>query len=263
MPARPQRRDTAALRRTWLRSRRAEVQFGRKLRSLARRCGELTQQMFDPDDFLGSTTRIRILLRNYATTLRPWAQAVAKSMVLDVKRRDEAFWAEQAKSMARNLKAEIANAPIGLTLRERTQEAAAYITSLPLEAAQRVEQLAVEALTNSSRASELAKKILATGEVTKSRANLIARTEVSRTAGILVQTRAQSVGSEGFVWRTAGDIDVRERHRKLAGKYFRWDSLPVAGENGERAAPGGIYNCRCYAEIVLPGEERRFIAEAA
>jgi SPP1 gp7 family putative phage head morphogenesis protein len=187
-------------------------------------------------------------------------------MVNDVSRRDEKFWIDQSKLIGKHLRAEIKNSPVGIAIRERTAEAAQLISSLPLEAAERVEALTVEYMTRGIRASELSKRILATGEVTKSRANLIARTETSRTAGVLQEVRAKSAGSDGYIWRTAMDIDVRDRHRKLEGKFFTWDKPPITGENGERSHPGGIYNCRCYAEVVLPGERRtgrRFMAEAA
>jgi SPP1 gp7 family putative phage head morphogenesis protein len=253
MPRRP-RHDSAALRKTWLRSRKAEAQFARNLRSLARRCGELTQQMFDPNDFIGSSAKLRTLLRNYAQTLRPWAQTVARRMVLDVQRRDEAFWAEQSKLLARNLKEEIKNAPIGVVLRERTQEAAGLIMSLPLEAAQRIEKFTVEALTNSSRASEVAKEIMRTGHVTKSRAMLIARTETSRTAGLLVRTRAEHVGATHYIWETVHDIDVRKDHRELQGKVFSFDDPPVAGPNNMRYAPGEGPNCFVPDTLVFPAD---------
>jgi SPP1 gp7 family putative phage head morphogenesis protein len=178
-------------------------------------------------------------------------------MVLDVARRDEKFWFDQAKELGQNLRKEIQKGPTGIAVRERTAEAAALITSLPLEAAQRIEVYAVDYMTRGLRASELVKRVMATGEVTKSRANTIARTETSRTAGILQEIRAKSVGSEGYIWRTSMDVDVRDRHRRLKGKFFTWDRPPVTGENGERSHPGGIYNCRCWAEVVLPGERPR------
>jgi len=253
MPRKP-RKDSAELRRTYLRARRAEQQFGRTLRSLARRCGELTQQMLDPTDLIGSSGRLRSLLHKYAQTLRPWAQEVAKRMVLDVQRRDDTFWAEQTKAMARALTEEIKTAPIGLALRERTQEAAALIMSLPLEAAQRIEKFTVRALSDSSRAPEVVREIMKTGHVTKSRAQLIARTEVARTASLLVQVRSEHVGSTHYRWMTVGDIDVRKDHRRLAGRVFRWDDPPIAGPNGMRYHPGSGPNCRCYPEPILPDE---------
>lgn len=210
--------------------------------------------MFDDADPVGSAARLKNLLFKYGQTLQPWAREQARRMILDVTRRDDVFWADRTKEMGRALKDEIRSAPIGQALRARTQEAAAYITSLPLEAAQRVEQLTVQMLTDSSRAAELAQAIRRTGHVTKGRANTIARTEVARTASLLTQVRAQHVGATHYIWRTVGDSVVRDLHRELNGKVFSWDEPPVAGSNGERAHAGSIYNCRCYAEPILTDE---------
>ena len=246
----------AATKQKWKKARHAEKQFAVALRKVAKRCEDLAKKTFKQNEPLSSSARLKRALELYAVDLQKWAKATAERMVMDVARRDEAFWAEQSKTMAKNLRAEIKKTPIGLKVRERTNEAAAYITSLPLEAAQRVEKISLQYLTQGKRASVLATDILNTGQVTKSRANLIARTETARTASVLQQTRAEAVGSEGYIWRTSEDVDVRERHRKLNGKYFTWISPPVSGENGERSHPGEIYNCRCWAEVVLPGEKK-------
>lgn len=264
MPRLP-RRDRAALKRQLNTARRAELQFARQLRMVARQCGKLANKTFDRSKPMGSSQKLRAALERYGQQLTPWARAAARKMVLDVSRRDEKFWINQSSLLSKNLKAEIKNTPIGNAIRERTAEAAAYITSLPLEAAQRVEQLAVQYMTQGIRAKQLARDVFATGQVTISRANTIARTETSRTAGLLQEVRAKSVGSEGYIWRTAEDIDVRDLHRELEGKYFKWTSPPIAGSRGMRYHPGGGPNCRCWAEIVLPGERKRgrsrFVAE--
>ena len=130
-------------------------------------------------------------------------------------------------------------------------------TSLPLDAAQRVHELTTGALYEGARANEIAAEIMKTGEVTRSRANLIARTEVGRSATTLTQARAESVGSVGYIWRTARDYDVRQRHKELEGTFHAWNDPPVATDPGQRpirAHAGSIFNCRCYAEPVLPGE---------
>jgi SPP1 gp7 family putative phage head morphogenesis protein len=252
----PNRKDSAAQRKRWQRAQRAELQFARALRKVAARCGALTRGTFDPTKPMGSSAKARRALENYGQTLQQWAKATAARMVADVSRRDEKFWYEQSKLVGKLLKAEIKNAPTGIAVRERTAEAAALITSLPLEAAQRIEKYAVEYMTQGIRASELAKRVMATGEVTKARANLIARTETSRTAGLLQEVRAKSVGSDGYVWTSSQDWDVRDRHKELDGKFFRWDAPPIAGERGERYHPGAGPNCRCFAFVILPGEKR-------
>jgi uncharacterized protein with gpF-like domain len=48
-----------------------------------------------------------------------------------------------------------------------------------------------------------------------------------------------------------GDADVRESHAEVDGEVFNWNNPPTLSD-GETTHPGEIYNCRCYAEPVLP-----------
>lgn len=193
---------------------------------------------------------IETLLRRYAEALAPWAEATAARMLADVNRRDEAAWMEQAKEMSRALREEIRTAPTGATMRALMAEQVGLIQSIPLEAAQRVHELTIAGIENSQRASEISKAIQASGDVAKSRADLIARTEVARTASTLTQARALHVGSTGYIWRTSGDSDVRESHRKMNGQFVAWDDPPTLDKMTGHA--GAFPNCRCYPEPVLP-----------
>lgn len=196
---------------------------------------------------------IEQLLRRYAEALTPWAERTAAAMLEDVNRRDAQAWAEHAEEMSRGLRLELRSAPTGEAMKALMAEQVALIKSIPLEAAQRVHRLTIEGLEDGARAREISSEIQRSGEVAKSRADLIARTEVSRTATTLTEARAQHIGSEGYIWRTAGDGDVREDHRELEGTYVRWDSPPIADKRtGRRAHAGCIYGCRCYPEPVFP-----------
>lgn len=264
--SREQRRARNEERKRWTRSRRAETQFARKLRGVAHEISLLAKHLWRTNDPQGSMEQLRAALARYAETLRPWARHVAASMVRDVSRRDEAQWASLSQVMGRSLRAEIQDAPVGNLLRQRLSEAASLITSLPIDAAKRVHKMTLKGIAEGARASEIAKEIYKTGEVTKSRANLIARTEVSRTSSGLVQSRSEHLGSEGYIWRTSGDADVRKEHRKLNGKFIRWSDPPIAGPKGMRYHAGAGPNCRCWCEPVIPEEEdlpSRFRAEAA
>lgn len=244
--------ETRAERATFAAGRRAESQYARMLRGVARAVGHLVDA-HEP----GAESTLEHMLRHYAEVLRPWARATAERMLGDVMRRDERVWRSLSREMGRALHEEIGSAPTGAAMRESLDRQVALITSLPLDAARRVHELATGALYGGARPEEIQKQILQTGHVTRSRANLIARTEVARATTELTRARAEHVGSEGYVWRTAEDADVRPLHRKLAGRFVRWDDPPVAGEGGERAHAGSIYNCRCYPEVVIPGERRR------
>lgn len=257
-PARTQDRarpETRTERKYFAQARRAESQYARRLRSVAARVAEIVKKMDpSPDDPL-AVDAARAALDEYAVLLRPWAEVTASRMLADVSRRDEHAWAELSRTMSRALRQEILTAPTGKFLRDLLHENVELITSLPTRAGERVHELSLRALESSARADEIADEIRRTGHVTRSRANLIARTEVARTASGLTEARSLHVGSEGYIWRSAEDDDVRPLHRKLNGRYFRWDSPPVSGSSGERAHAGQIYNCRCYPEPVVPDED--------
>jgi SPP1 gp7 family putative phage head morphogenesis protein len=174
-------------------------------------------------------------------------------MLADVFNRDAKQWHELSKQMGISLRTEIAMAPTGEKMRELLAEQVSLITSLPLDAAIRVQQIALGNIYEGARPATMHDLIMQSGQVSKSRATLIARTETARVSSLLTQARAQNIGSEGYIWRTVGDADVRPRHRKLEGKFIKWSEPPVAGENGELAHAGQIYNCRCFAEPIIPG----------
>lgn len=236
----------------FLRARKAEVQYSRQLRKVARHIGDLVMGLFDAAD-PSSVGIVERALRRYATTIEGWAASVGGRMVTEVAARDRKAWMAVSREMGTAIHREIERAPTGALLRQRLADQVSLITSLPTEAAERVHKLTIEGLSNGTRASEIAAEIMKTGEVTKSRADLIARTEVSRTSTELTRARAESIGSTHFIWRTAGDSDVRPSHRALNGKSFAWNDPPEC-DPGHHALPGAIWNCRCYAEPVIPDE---------
>ena len=68
-----------------------------------------------------------------------------------------------------------------------------------------------------------------------------------------LRSRARTV--DGYVWRTAGDSDVRSSHKKMNGKFVRWDDPPQLDNlNGDA---GALPNCRCYPEPLIPEMWRR------
>ena len=106
-------------------------------------------------------------------------------------------------------------------------------------------------MIESTRAADIAAEILRTSDVTEASARRIARTEVARAASVLTESRAVYAGSEGYIWRTSGDGNVRDSHAEMNGKYVRWDTTPRLSD-GTVTHAGQIYNCRCFADPVLP-----------
>jgi SPP1 gp7 family putative phage head morphogenesis protein len=230
-------------------ARAAESSYNSRLRQVAKQIDAIVRGLA-PDGVVRDDSVVRTL-RGYSDLIMPWARTVAAAMLADVGRRNARAWKAQSEEMSKALRAEILGAPTGSIYAALMEEQVGLITSLPLESADRVHKLTTEALMTSQRSASIAKEILRTGEVSASRAKLIARTEVARTASTLTRARAEFAGSEGYIWRTSGDMDVRDTHRALNGKFIRWDDPPKTDANLAPYHAGCGPNCRCYPEPVL------------
>lgn len=246
------RRESRKERERFKTSIKMEKDFARQLRKIASKVGQFTEQ-FDPES-PEEMAQLDQMLRGYAELIRPWAGAVSKRMITEASRKDEAAWRKVGKEMSTGVQEELrARSPVGRLVRALLKEQVELITSLPLDAAKRVHQLTLKNLEQGGRSKDIAAEIMRTGEVTQSRANLIARTEVARTSSLLTEARASSIGSEGYIWRTSHDHDVRKSHKEMEGKFVRWDSPPTLSD-GTTTHAGQIYNCRCYPEPVIPDD---------
>jgi SPP1 gp7 family putative phage head morphogenesis protein len=236
-----------AKRKPFARARKVEERYARQLRKVARTIGDIINgfDLVEPE----AMARLQATMANYARVLEPWATSVATRMLAEVSQRDEAAWVTMSKDLSRGLRNELATAPTGQAMRVLLADQVNLITSLPTEAAERVHKLTMEALLTGTRASETAKEIMRSGEVTRSRATLIARTETARTASLLTQVRAEHVGITHFWWRTSEDGDVRPSHKKMADRVCEFANPPIV--DGKPLVAGQTYNCRCWAEPII------------
>jgi SPP1 gp7 family putative phage head morphogenesis protein len=233
---------------------RAERQFNSYLRRVAEHVGHMINGFEAGNiELLPTLTQ---LLRAYADALTPWAVSTSKRMLEEVNSRDKDSWRSLGTKISRQLRHDLMETNVGTVLRQLMGEQVTLIKSLPIEAAQRVHDLTIKGLEDSRRAKEFADMIRASGEVTASRATLIARTEVARTASILAQTRATGAGLTHYRWQTSEDADVRKGHQAMQGKICSYANPPAVNENGRimRHHPGQIWNCRCWAEPIVEFE---------
>lgn len=231
-------------------TRKTERWYNRQLLKVAKRVGGIVDQFPNAGD-LGALPGIERLLFGYADLLQGWAEQTAAKMLDQVNRADEQAWRDQSVEMSRALREELRNTDTGPVLRGLMLEQVTLIKSIPLDAAQRVHDLTLSGLESSGRAREVAKEIKRTNEVSASKATLIARTEVARSASKLTESRAQQLGSEGYIWRTSEDGDVRDSHKEMNGKYILWAVKPTLSD-GTTTHAGQIFNCRCYPDPVIP-----------
>jgi uncharacterized protein with gpF-like domain len=246
-------RDRARKQPGIFRVRRQEAFFARQLRKIAGHVGEIIKAWsldngggLDPR----AVPRLEAQLAKYAEVVRPWARATAGRMLAEVAARDRQTWAEHAGEMSAALKRELRDAPTGTFLRARLEEQVTEITSIPTDAARRVQELTIKGLEDSKRASTYLDDIMRSGDVAKGRANMLARTMVSTTASGLVEARAVHAGSEGYIFETSKDVEVRPSHRVMQGKFILWAQPPTI--EGYTAHAGCFANCRCWPRPVWP-----------
>lgn len=118
--------------------------------------------------------------------------------------------------------------------------------------ARQVRELFEDPSNDGMRVETLAKRLLERGDVSESRAALIARDQTLKLNGQLAQERMQTAGVEGYVWSTSLDERVREEHQALEGQTFTWDNPPEVGH------PGQDFQCRCVAIPVVSELEGLF-----
>ena len=142
------------------------------------------------------------------------------------------------------------------TAPEVIERNALLISSLPEEVAAVVAQRAAERYAGGGRAAEFSMDKLLQ-RVTRVRARLIARTEVSKASTALTEARSEELNLPWYLWRTSKDARVRPSHRLMENVLFRWSDPPspealygISSTLGHYHA-GNSPNDRCYPEVLL------------
>ena len=122
------------------------------------------------------------------------------------------------------------------------QTNADLITGLGKRMADDIAKVIEDGVVMGSRWETIAGRLAHAGQVTESRAALIARDQVGKLFGDINKQRQTNLGVTRYVWRTVRDNRVRDEHEALDGDSIAWDSPPAEGH------PGEAVNCRCYAD---------------
>lgn len=254
----------------WEPKRRIEAAFERSMRNIA---GAIIMRVGEDADLNTIKRTLRILSKS--AELQSFAESAALKMVTHLFEDQGRTWREAARHSSRGadiyqaLRREL-RGRTGQLLMQQVMRNAKIIKTLPSAIADDVTRcVATEALKGrraSDIALEIAKKFPAQ---TTARAELIARTEVSKTQIGLLEARCKQFGVGWYVWRACGgsrgDGRTRRSHRGMSDVLVCWDDppapedlFPVIGKNGKRYKntlghyhAGCCPNCRCYAEPVI------------
>ena len=241
--------------RTLNRSLRLERWYRTRLKQVAEIVNLIIRNNWNPADPSGSIDRISDALKTYGGELGSWSRLIAREFLGKAAENDWSTWREISHLLSGAERREIETLESDPTFQEMIDLEAELITSLPLEAAARAQEIARQSMYDAYRFEHIIDSINVLGDITEGRATLIARTESSRARTEFTRLRAEKIQSPGFIWRTVGDGTVRPMHQRLNGKYFDWDDPPICDyQRGEprRALPGCIWNCHCYALPVIP-----------
>lgn len=202
----------------------------------------------DVDNF--SQRLAAALLAALATDTAPEAETQAAQ----IGRAVAAFNAQQIRRQMRGIfevDVFLGDARLEGLLDDFAAQNAKLIKSIPEQYLSQVEDITRRSVRSGRRAEEIRGEIEQRFGVTRSRAALIARDQISKINSNLTRDRHQQLGLTEYIWRTSRDERVRASHTEMEGTRQSWDDPPNVG--GRNLHPGEDYRCRCTAEPVIPG----------
>jgi SPP1 gp7 family putative phage head morphogenesis protein len=99
---------------------------------------------------------------------------------------------------------------------------------------------------------DLAEEIVKRGDVSQSRAELIARDQTLKLNSNITKIRCGNAGITKYVWNTSHDERVRDDHRVLDGETF---DFATGAPSLDGLNPGEDFQCRCVALPVFTSED--------
>ena len=138
-----------------------------------------------------------------------------------------------------------ANGPLLREMDKAVRANVDLITSIPEQYFDRVIKTITDGWTQGLRWESLVEQIQRDGDITESRAKLIARDQTSKMNAAFNQERQTQVGIERYEWSTSADERVRPSHQEMEHKVCSWEDPPIVDD--EPVHPGEAINCRCVA----------------
>jgi SPP1 gp7 family putative phage head morphogenesis protein len=136
------------------------------------------------------------------------------------------------------------------------------IKTIPQETLGKMREAVTSGFMSGAANKTIAAQIQEAYNLSKSHAKFIARDQAAKLNAKITRQQQEDAGVTEYIWRTTGDGRVRESHRNLNNKRFKYSDPPVVDpKTGRRENPGGDYQCRCVGlpvfdidTVVLPWE---------
>lgn len=241
----------------WRPKRRIEIMYARLLKQANRELLKRISNLNNPRDILRE-------IKKFANSkeFEKFAQSASLKMVTHLFTDAGHTWRQASKENGKGrqiyeaLRKEL-NGPMGGTINYLVQENAKIIKTLPLDISKQVTEHIMSETLKGKRSNDIAQEIKELfPHTSKAKANLIARTETSKTSTALTKARCEHMGLKWYIWRTSEDQRVRSSHNHMDDVLIHWDNPPSPEKLiGEKSVgyyhAGNIYNCRCYPEPLV------------
>lgn len=188
-------------------------------------------------------------LRQLAVQLsRVASDTVENLLSLESRRHTDTFMAAAKRAIGIDLRSVVQQEDLADYLREAAGRNASLISNLAEDVVKRIEQTVYSNSIAGNSVATLRKALQEQFGIVDRRAKLIARDQTAKLNSDLNRVRQEQAGVTSYVWMTSRDERVRERHKRLDGKTYKWGEATGA-EQG--LPPGQPVQCRCIARGVV------------
>lgn len=214
---------------------------------------------YTQDDESPSTSLSRILRdldQKWSRRFGERARELTDQMLGRVNRYTGKALTQSLKEMSGGLTLKTPDMPAALRdrLLASARENVALIRSIPTDYHKAVSNAVMRSISQGNFGNKsLFEAIQKTGQVTKSRAELIAVDQTRKVTTAMNTERMKAAGLKKFEWiHSGGGAEPRALHVRYDGQIFDMDDPPVIDERtGERGMPGQLINCRCKMRPVV------------
>lgn len=211
------------------------------------------------DASLASQFRIALnkLREKFSRMFRQRSRSIVDNIFGQIDKASAASLASSLKELSGGLTIETSIMPPALAevVKAKTVENVALIKTIPEEFHSKILQAVMRSIQPGNNGlQDLQAEIRRLGQVTTSRADLIAHDQTRKVTTAINTGRNKALGIKKFRWlHSGGSAEPRKLHRdKLDGQIFSYDDPPVIDERtGERGFPGQLIHCKCVAQPIV------------
>lgn len=220
--------------------------------------GAINDALFTKPVELLAAQLSRINRRFESLNINSFSEKLANGFLSRLSRNNQKSMSSNIKNVTGiDLAGQINSSDVDKLLNIKISENVALITSFKNGFVEDIGKIIRDNVLDGQRSTRLITEIKERGNVSQSRAKLIARTETSKVNAQITQLRAEALGSRTYVWSTVIDERTRRDHVVMDGLTCQFGDNTTFSDDGgktwrKRSEIGGveilagdIYNCRC------------------